>query len=74
MDAKVDGVPVQGTYYACHAEKKMSVLAPNEPIVIKGPSPVCFDCEEYFTKLATHSNKTQIVINTININIFTPYH
>ncbi|MBN2533273.1 MAG: DUF4157 domain-containing protein [Spirochaetales bacterium] len=71
-DAKIGDTPLKGSYYACHAEKKMSILAPNKPIVIKGPSTVCFDCEEYFIKLAKYTNKPQIIVNTKNINIFIP--
>lgn len=63
FDVKVDDGYIKGTFFASHAEKKMSILSPNQPIVIKCPSVVCDNCLEYFEKLAKYSNKTQIVIN-----------
>jgi hypothetical protein len=60
-----------GYYLACHAEKKLSIIAPNEPIVVKGPLH-CPNCQNYFELLAKYTGETQIILNSKFLYIYTP--
>jgi hypothetical protein len=62
------GVP--GKSQASHAEKKISVLEPNKPIGVNGLT-VCGDCQAYFQALAKYRGKTQIVVNSKQVWVFT---
>ena len=62
------GVP--GKSQASHAEKKISVLEPNKPIGVNRLT-VCGDCQAYFQALAKYRGKTQIVVNSKQVWVFT---
>ena len=60
------GVP--GRYNASHAEKQLSVIAPNEPIAVSRA--MCSDCIPYFRQIAQTSGKVQIVSDPNYVRIF----
>jgi len=62
------GVP--GRYNASHAEKKMSILSPNQPVAVSRP--MCPDCQEYFHLLAQYTQHIQVVADPQIIRIFRP--
>lgn len=62
------GVP--GRYNASHAEKKLSVLAPDEPIAVSRP--MCPDCQDYFQALAKARGKIQVIADPDYVRIFHP--
>lgn len=62
------GVP--GQYNASHAEKKLSILAPNEPIAVSRP--MCTDCQNYFQALARAIGRFQVVADPDYVRIFPP--
>ena len=63
-----DGVP--GRFNACHAEKQMSVVAPDKPIAVS--SPMCSDCQSYFRATARYTDKSQVVADPDKTRIFYP--
>lgn len=62
------GVP--GRYNASHAEKQISIIAPDKPIAVSRP--MCDDCPKYFTSLARFTDKPQVVSDTEYVRIFYP--
>ena len=59
-----------GRYNSSHAEKQLSVAAPNEPMAVS--IPMCSDCKPYFQKLARFTNEAQVVADPDKIRIFHP--
>lgn len=60
----------KGKYLASHAEKKMAINSPNQPIGVS--KPMCRDCKEFFKKHAQYQGKDQIVTDTKVTRIFHP--
>jgi phage-related protein len=60
----------EGIYYASHAEKQMSVVAPGKPIGVS--LPMCIDCKDYFSALAKHTGQPQVVADPDMVRIFFP--
>ena len=57
-----------GKYFSSHAEKKMAVHSPNEPIGVS--KPMCKDCKEFFKKHAQYQGQDQAVGDTVVTRIF----
>ena len=61
---------VSGRYYASHAEKQMSVVAPNQPLAISHPNGMCADCINYFKQYSIYSKMPQVIADPNGVNIF----
>jgi len=59
----------EGSYFACHAEKQLSLLT-DEPIGISRD--MCPDCVEYFKKHAAYTNQVKITADPKKTRIFFP--
>jgi RHS repeat-associated protein len=60
------GVP--GRFYASHAEKQLSVVAPNRPMAVSRA--MCPDCIRYFQTLAQYRGVTQVVADPTGVRVF----
>ncbi len=60
---------LEGSYYACHAEKQLSLLT-DKPIGIT--KDMCQNCIEYFSKHAKYTGKVKITSDPLKTRIFFP--
>lgn len=59
----------EGSYFACHAEKQLSLLT-DKPIGIS--KDMCPNCVEYFKKHAAHTNQVKITTDPKKTRVFFP--
>jgi len=69
-DPVENGRKIDGVYYASHAEKQVSELAPNQPIAVN--EDMCKDCQNYFQKLADYRDVAQVVKDPQATRLFIP--
>lgn len=60
---------IEGSFYACHAEKQLSLLT-DKPIGIT--KDMCDNCIEYFSKHAIHTKQVKITTDPTKTRIFFP--
>lgn len=60
---------IKGSFFACHAEKQLSLLT-DKPIGIS--KPMCPNCVEYFSKHAIHTKQVKITTDPKKTRIFFP--
>jgi hypothetical protein len=60
---------IKGSFFACHAEKQLSLLT-DKPIGIS--KPMCSNCVEYFSKHAVHTKQVKITTDPKTTRIFFP--